>query len=86
MHQGVAPAVDALKSVVVGAVNSLGVFAKQGGLRELVPTAGGQGHHFIGSAGSPHMGLQFAVGMDEGGKGLDGIKGHGKNGSEAQPI
>jgi hypothetical protein len=32
------------------------------------------------------MGLQFAIGMDEGSKGLDGIKGHGRNGSEAQPI
>ena len=32
------------------------------------------------------MGLQFAVGVDKGGKGLDGIKGHGKSSSEAQPI
>ena len=86
MHQGVAPAVDALEGLVIGSVEGLGVLAQQAGLAELVAVSGRQGHHLIGAAGALHMGLQVAIGVNEGSKGLDGIKGHDKNSSEAQPI
>ena len=84
MHQGIAPAIDPFEGGVIGAVKSLGVLAQQAGLGELVTVAGGQGHHLIGAIRSFHMGLQVAVGMDQRGKGPDGIDRHGKQGNQSQ--
>ena len=84
MHQGIAPAIDPLQGGVIGAVKSLGVLAQQAGLGELVTVAGGQGNHLIGVFCSLHMGLQVAVGMDQRGKGPDGIDRHGKQGNQSQ--
>ncbi len=77
MHQGIAPAVDRFKGVVMGFADDFRMGPEQGDLAEVVPMAAGQSDNVVKAGGGVQVLAQLIVGGGAADEGLQGIERRG---------
>ena len=76
MHQGIAPAVDALELVIARATEHLTMGAQHGGLVHAVTVGGGQIHDVVHAGGGMQLLAEAFVGVRFGEESLQISNGH----------